>query len=103
MAESTQKEPTPPPQPESRGGLFSRRKSNSPPRHDSHTSNSSGGKLGGLLGRDKEDKSVTAARERVRSAEASEARAEKALQEAKLEVREAKAHASRLEKEAAEE
>lgn len=55
------------------------------------------------MNRDKEDQSVTAARERVRSAEASEARAEKALQEAKLEVREAKAHASRLEKEAAEE
>lgn len=56
-----------------------------------------------MLSRDKEDTSVTAARERVRSAEESELRAEKALAEAKREVRDAKEHAARLEREAQEE
>ena len=50
-----------------------------------------------------ETNTVTAARERVRSAEESELRAEKALEQAKRDVREAKDHAARLEREAQDE
>jgi hypothetical protein len=56
----------------------------------------------GLLHKDIEDPSITAARDRVIGAEAAERDADKALLMARSAVREARDHVKRLEKEAAE-
>lgn len=67
-----------------------------------HTTGSTGSHKIGLLHREVEDASITAARDRVISAEAAERDADKALMMAKTAVREAREHVKRLEKEAAE-
>jgi hypothetical protein len=57
----------------------------------------------GLLHRDREDSSITAAREQVINAEAAERQADKALLTARAAVKEAREQVKRLEREAAEE
>lgn len=94
-----------------RSGLFGTRhspKQTSPVRHTNtassvHTNGSTGATTKtGLLHRDVEDSSITAARDRVIGAEAAERDADKALLMARSAVREAREHVKRLEKEAAE-
>jgi len=94
-----------------RSHLFGSRnslKQTSPPRTANtassvHTNGSTGGSFkSGLLHKDVEDASITAARDRVMSAEAAERDADKALLMAKSAVREARDHVKRLEKEATE-
>ena len=66
------------------------------------TNGSVGSHKTGLLHREVEDSSITAARDRVMGAEAAERDADKALLMARSAVREAREHVKRLEKEAAE-
>lgn len=90
-------------------GLFGSRssKQTSPTRTTNtvssvHTNGSTGSHRTSLLHKEVEDSSITAARERVMSAEAAERDADKALLMAKNAVREAREHVKRLEREAAE-
>ena len=70
-------------------------------RNSKRTSNSGGG---GLLSRNKhEDPSISAARERVHTAEEAERQADRALSSARRAVQDAREHVKRLEREAAEE
>jgi len=62
-----------------------------------------GNKLGGLIGRNREDPSIIAARERVIQAEVAEKEADRALLEAKAASRSAREQTKILEREAAEE
>jgi hypothetical protein len=91
-------------------GIFSSRRSSrtSPVRNGNttqsvHTNGSTNGSpKPGLIHRDTEDASITAARERVINAEAAERDADKALVMAKSAVKEAMEHVKRVEREAAE-
>jgi hypothetical protein len=86
-----------------RSGLFNRRRS---PDHATNTTTTTDGTNSHrrrLFHRNAEDPSISAARERVFSAEAAEQEADKALSNAKTAVREAREHVKRLEREAAEE
>ena len=85
----------------SKPGIFGRRRSSTPEALPAKSSNHGG--LSGLLHRDKEDPSITQARQRVSDAEEAERQADRALAQAKVAVREAREHVKRLEAEAAEE
>jgi hypothetical protein len=97
--------------PSRRSTLFGRRRSEeSNVTHNSVSTNQSSPRLSGVLHRgsilhrgDREDPSISAARERVMGAEAAEQDADKALMTARAAVREAKDQVKRLEREAEEE
>jgi hypothetical protein len=88
-------------QPSRRSTLFGRRRSTESAATTSTTASTSPRR--GLLTRDREDASITAARQRVASAEAAEKDADRALLQARAAVQEAREHVARLEREAAEE
>jgi len=108
---------TPPAEEPRHHGLFSRNRnstSSEPSIASNHSSRtntttataataSSGRRSHNFLRRDREDSSITAAREQVRSAEVAEADADRALMNARQAVKEAREHVRRLEMEAAEE
>lgn len=93
-------------------GFFNRRRSSSLSSSDLDTRNRKGSnKLshgstrgsGGIFHRDHEDGSITAARERVMSAEMAEREADRALISARTAVKDARNHVKMLEREAEEE
>ncbi|KXL44266.1 MAG: hypothetical protein FE78DRAFT_32800 [Acidomyces sp. 'richmondensis'] len=90
----------------SKHGLFSRRRGSSPdvspPSSPARSSTRSSG-LHNVLHRNKEDPSITSARQRVFQAEAAEREADRALASARAAVRDAREHVRNLEAEAAEE
>jgi hypothetical protein len=96
-----------------RRGLFSKRRSSSLSSSDLDTrdvrhghnklSHGSTRGSGGMFGRNHEDQSITAARERVLSAEHAEREADRALMQAKTAVKDARDHVKMLEREAQEE
>lgn len=87
-----------------RTGLFgSRRHSTSPSPHSITSSTTKSHSGGGFLHRNREDPSISAAREQVVLAETAEREADRALVAARQAVREAKEHVRRLEAEAKEE
>lgn len=103
--EPVETEPDVPPEEETveptrRGTLFRRRRSVESAATTNTTSTSP---RRGVLTRDREDSSITAARERVASAEIAEKEADRALFQARAAVKEAREHVKRLEYEAAEE
>jgi hypothetical protein len=88
-------------EPSRRGTLFGRRRSVESTSTTNTTTSTSPRR--GLLTRDREDASITAARQRVAGAEAAESEADRALLQARAAVNEAREHVKRLEREAAEE
>jgi hypothetical protein len=88
-------------EPSRRSTLFGRRRSAESAATATTTSSTSPRR--GFLTREREDASITAARERVASAEVAEREADRALMQARAAVREAREHVKRLEREAAEE
>jgi hypothetical protein len=91
-------------EPSRRSTLFGRRRSvESAATATTANTTSSTSPRRNLLTRDREDASITAARQRVAGAEAAEREADRALMQARAAVREAREHVKRLEREAAEE
>jgi len=91
-------------EPSRRSTLFRRRRSaESAVTASTTTTAASTSPRRGFLTRDREDASITAARERVAVAEAAEKDADRALLQARAAVGEAREHVKRLEHEAAEE
>lgn len=87
-------------EPSRRGTLFGRRRSVESAATASTTSTSP---RHNVLTRDREDATITAARQRVIDAELAEKEADRALLQARAAVKEAREHVRRLEREAAEE
>jgi len=88
-------------EPSRRSTLFGRRRSVESAATNATTGSTSPRR--GVLTREREDASITAARQRVAGAEAAEREADRALMQARAAVREAREHVKRLEHEAAEE
>lgn len=87
--------------PSRRSTLFGRRRSIESTATNTTTSSTS--QRRNVLTREREDASITAARQRVVVAEGAERDADRALLQARAAVREAREHVKRLEQEAAEE
>jgi hypothetical protein len=87
-------------EPSRRGTLFGRRRSIESTATATTASTTS---RRSVLTRDREDASITAARQRIAGAEVAEKEADRALLQAREAVREAREHVKRLEYEAAEE
>ncbi len=88
-------------EPNRRGTLFGRRRSAESASTATTTTSTSPRRS--FLTRDREDASITAARQRVAGAEVAERDADRALLQARAAVREAREQVKRLEREAAEE
>ncbi|KAK3706620.1 hypothetical protein LTR37_012629 [Vermiconidia calcicola] len=86
--------------PRKSGNFFNRRQSSHSPTTTTTTTSQSNSH--NFLHRDREDASITAARQRVTEAEASERAADKALMEARASVKAAREEVRRIEREAAE-
>lgn len=92
---------TPPPAPEpERKSMFGRR--HTPPSHEVSTTTTHRNSGSGIFHRH-EDATITAARERIRQAEAAEKDADRALLQARAAVKDAREQVRILEREAAEE